>query len=198
MLYYWSNMEKVNLQDAGVLEKAVDVLRAGGVVMHPTETCYGLAVDISNRSALEKLYKLKGRDANKPVSILVADIEMALKYGEFSKKALMLAEKYWPGPLSIVVPQGEGSVSMRVSGEEFCRELPKLFGGAVTTTSANLAGEPPLYEANVNVFGELVDMVDLVVDGGKLRGDKPTTIVKDVGGELVVLREGGLKIEHKN
>ena len=73
--------------------------------MHPTETCYGLAVDVFNELALRKLYKAKGMDFSKPVSLLVKDLEMAKKYGEFSELAVDLALKYWPGPLSIIVPK---------------------------------------------------------------------------------------------
>ncbi|MFA5821022.1 MAG: L-threonylcarbamoyladenylate synthase, partial [Candidatus Gracilibacteria bacterium] len=167
-------MKNVKVKDV------VKILESGGVVMHPTETCYGLAVDVMNEGGLKKLYEVKGRDFNKPVSMFVADLEMAQKYGVFSEKALELAKKYWPGALSIVVPRtwelpaffnkGEKFVSMRVSGDEFCREMVKELGRPVTTTSANMAGEPELYEAKA------LEGVDLVVDGGKIEMRKPSTI----------------------
>ena len=122
--------------------------------MHPTETCYGLAVDIFNRGALDKLYRVKGRDGRKPVSILVADLEMARQYGEFSEKALELAEKYWPGALTIIVPRtknlpeffnaGQEFVGIRCADHEFSRKLVRAFGSPITTTSANLSREAPL------------------------------------------------------
>lgn len=198
------------------LVAAVDVLRAGGVVMHPTETCYGFAVDVANPQALEKLYKLKGRDAGKPVSIMVADLEMAKKYGEFSSKALELAEKYWPrtplgtepwprpGALTILVPRslnlpenfnkGQEFVGIRCPDHKFSRELVKSFGFPITTTSANLSGEPPLYEVKLEVFGDLIKEIDLIVDGGEIPLNKPSTIVKVVGSEVEIIRQGDLVI----
>lgn len=180
--------------DNQIVDEAVAVLRAGGVVMHPTETCYGFAVDVGNPVALEKLYKLKGRDAKKPVSIMVADLEMAKKYGEFSAKALELVEKYWPGPLTIIVPSGEKFVGIRCPDHEFSCDLVKAFGGPLTTTSANLSGENPLYEAEMESFGELASEIDLVVDGGKIPFHKPSTIVKVVGENVEIIREGDLKV----
>lgn len=187
-----------------VVDKAVEVLRSGGVVMHPTETCYGFAVDVANPQALEKLYKLKGRDAGKPVSIMVVDLEMAKKYGEFSPKALELAKNYWPGPLTILVPRslnlpenfnkGQEFVGIRCPDHEFSRELVKSFGFPITTTSANLSGEAPLYEVELGGFGELADEIGLVIDGGEIPLNKPSTIVKVVGGNVEVIRQGNLEI----
>lgn len=180
------------MQQKGVIAEAVAVLRAGGVVMHPTETCYGFAVDVGNAEAMQKLYKLKGRDAAKTVSIMVADLEMAKKYGEFSEKALRLAEKYWPGPLTIIVSNEDRFVGIRCSNHEFSRELVKAFGSPITTTSANVSGENPLYKADVESFGELAEGIGLVVDGGEIPLNKPSTIVKVVGDKVEVLRQGEL------
>lgn len=192
---------------SGVLEKAIEILRSGGLVMHPTETCYGLAVDIFNQAALGKLYKIKGRDSKKPVGILVADLEMANKYGKFSEKALQLAEKYWPGPLSILVPRtdnlpefvnpDEPFVSIRWSGMEFCSKLVGKYGSPVTTTSANLAGGEPLYEADISVFDKLADLIDLIVDDGKIPKNKPSTIVKVYEEDVEIVRQGELRISDR-
>lgn len=194
------------VQQKGVIAEAVAILRAGGVVMHPTETCYGFAVDVANAEAVRKLYKLKGRDDSKPVSIMVADLEMAKKYGKFSEKAIELAEKYWPrtplgtepwhrpGPLTILVPSGDKFVGMRCPDHKFSRELVEAFGSPVTTTSANLSGELPLYKANVESLGELAGLIDLVVDGGEIPLNKPSTIVKVLGWDVEIIREGDLKV----
>lgn len=194
----------LKIDQSGVLEKAIEVLRSGGVVMHPTETCYGLAVDVINRTALEKLYRVKGRDAKKPVSILVSGLEMARKFGKFSEKALELAEKYWPGPLSILVPRtdnlpgfvnpSEPFVSIRWSGMEFCSKLVEKFGNPITTTSANLAGQEPLYEADLGGFGELANEIDLVVDGGKISGNRPSTLVRVDGDKMKIIRQGEISL----
>lgn len=194
-------MEKVDINAENAVERAVAVLEAGGVVMHPTETCYGFAVDIFNEEALKKLYALKGRDFDKPVSILVDGMAMAEKFGEFSSVARELAEKYWPGALSIVVPRkaelpdflnpGMDGVSMRHSSHDFCTAVVRALGRPVTTTSANVAGQPELYEVDLSSFeGE----IDLVVDGGRLEREKPSTVVLVKGEEVKVLREGGISM----
>jgi len=194
-------MKIININDPEAVRSAAKVLQSGGVVMHPTETCYGLAVDIFNEKALEKLYGIKGRNEKKPVSILVSSLEMAQKYGDFSEKALELAEKYWPGPLSIVVlrsenlPEfvnpGENFVSIRFSNFEFCTKLVLVLGRPVTTTSANKTGEPQLYNVDVNGF----EGVELTIDGGELLKNKPSTIVKVNGDSVEVLRQGDLVLK---
>lgn len=197
-------MKKINITDPDSIKLAVGVLSSGGVLMHPTETCYGFAVDVFNEKALNKLFLLKGRDANKPLSIMVSSLEMAQKYGEFSEKALELVEKHWPGPLSIVVPRksslpdffnlNENFVSIRYSDYPFCSELVKEFGKPIVTTSANLSDMPPLYKVDLTQFKDLVEEIDLVVDGGELVENKPSTVVKVEGNKVIVLRQGGLRL----
>lgn len=194
----------LNVGDSSAALKACAVLESGGVVMHPTETCYGFAVDIFNENALDKLFKLKGRDKNKPLSILVDGIKMAQEYGIFSDKALSLAVDFWPGPLSIVVPRGvrlpkwfnigEDYVSFRSSSFIFCLEMARKFGRPITTTSANPAGEEQLYSPDVSVFGNLSGLIDLVVDGGELPRNKPSTVAKVLGDRVEVLRWGDIEV----
>lgn len=169
--------------------------------MHPTETCYGLAADIFNQSAVEQVYILKGRDFKKPLNILVDCFGMAQEYAIFSDLAFDLAKRYWPGPLSIVLPRSkklpvflnpdEDFVSLRFSNNAFCKQLVEEFGSPLTTTSANRADEKPYYE----VFEDAFDYkVGLVVDGGKLLNSKPSTIVKVDGDKMKILRQGDLVI----
>ncbi len=197
-------MEKVNILDPRALVLAGSALEAGGVVMHPTETCYGLAVDIFNQEALEKLYRIKGRDAKKPISILVDSFGMAQEFGLFSEKALELAQRYWPGPLSIVVPRKkslpeflnpeEDFVSIRFSADAFSTDMVEELGRPVTTTSANLSGQEPLYIADVSSFGALKSEVALLVDGGEISKNSPSTVVKVDGDMIEVLRQGDILI----
>lgn len=185
-------------------EKALEILKAQGVIMHPTETCYGFACDVFSEKAIEKIYEIKGRDEKKPFAILVSDIEMAKEYGVFGEKAFALAEKYWPGALSIVVPRteklpaflnkDEKFVSMRVSSDKFSTDLVKALGRPIITTSANLAGESVMYEVDMEKFGNKKDLIDLVVDGGKIPLNKPSTVVKVEEDEVIVLRQGDVVI----
>ncbi|NIA01790.1 MAG: threonylcarbamoyl-AMP synthase [Nitrospirae bacterium] len=194
-------MEKIKITDENAVSRAVEVLRSGGVVMHPTETCYGLAVDVFNENVLQKLYKLKGRDADKPLSILVDGLDMAQEYGVFSEKAGELARKYWPGALSVVVPRkkslpeflnkGHDFVSIRNSSDTFSMEMVREFGGPITTTSANKSGGEPLYVA------EGLEGVDLIIDGGELLKNKPSTVVKVEGDNVQVLRQGDIDLSEE-
>ncbi len=192
-------MNKILINQGNCIKKVVEVLENGGLVMHPTETCYGLAVDVFNENSLEKLYKIKEMPLNKPVSILVDSLEMAQKYGNFSGKALKLANKYWPGPLSIIVPrvfsekndclpsylnENNKFISIRFSSLKFCTEVVSLLGKPITTTSANKFGKPEFYEP---IF---IKGVDLLVDGGKILNKKPSTIIKVENDEVSVLRQG--------
>jgi len=198
-------MKIVGIDDPDVVNKCIKVLQSGGVVMHPTETCYGLAVDISNEEALKKLYRIKGRDSVKPVSILVDSLGMGEELGIFSEKALELAHMYWPGPLSIVVPRkrvlpealnpGQDFVSIRHSSHDFSTKMVEEFGGAITTTSANLAGMPALYTCEVDELGDLGEEIDLVVDGGVILQNQPSTVVKVDGDFIEVLRQGEILCE---
>ena len=193
-------MKTINIKDANLYSVVTEVLSDGGLVMHPTETCYGLAVDIFNKAALEKLYKLKEMSFDKPVSILVDGLGMAQEFGLFSDKAFDLANEYWPGPLSILVPRSKelpdflneanDFVSMRHSSMDFCMNMVKEFGRPVTTTSANKTTEPQLYVPDASSLKG----VDLLVDGGEISNNKPSTIVKVDGDDLVVLRQGDLML----
>lgn len=184
------------------LQKTVQTLHSGGLLLHPTETCYGLAVDIFQRSAVEKLYRAKEMPFTKPVSILVRDLEEAQRYGEFSNRAMELAEQHWPGPLTIIVPRkaalphwinpGHETVGFRVSPQKKTREILEAFGGPLTTTSANKSGQPQAYWVQEALDQGLEP--DHVVDGGQLSGALPSTIVEVDGAELKLVREGDLKL----
>lgn len=187
-------MQKIDIDHPDALKLATTILNEGGVVMHPTETCYGLAVDIFNKQALAKLYKVKKMDLDKPVSILIDGLGMALKYGVFSETALQLAKDYWPGALSILVPRkrdlpeflnpGNDFVSFRHSSLSFCTEMVKALGRPISTTSANKSGENEFYKP-FKLKG-----VDLLIDGGEILKTRPSTIVKVEGDQIIILRHG--------
>lgn len=170
------------------------VLRSGGVITHPTDTCYGLACDIFNKKALDRLYALKRMPKDKPLSIIVGSLEVAREYGVFNQKALLLAEKGWPGDLTLVLKRtdkvpvylnkGIDTVGIRVPGDKFTLEMLKRWGGPLSTTSANLSGEPNPYSSDVTVKG------DYVVEAGRIPIKKPSTIVRVIDDGVEVLRRG--------
>lgn len=183
-----------------MVKEAIKELHLGHVVAHPTETCYGLAVDIFQKSAVQRLYNLKEMPFDKPVSVLVRDLEEAERYGEFSEKAKELARRYWPGPLTIIVPRkstlpvwinpGMESVGFRVSPSKKARLLVEGFGGPLTTTSANKSGLEQAYK--VQDFLDQGLLPDFVLDGGQLGKNPPSTIVKVDGAEVTLVRQGSL------
>jgi len=185
------------------LTEAVKTLHLGQVVAHATETCYGLAVDIFQKKALQRLYSLKKMPISKPVSVLVSDLEEAATYGVFSEKALKLAKKHWPGPLTLVVPRkntlpaflnpGHEYIGFRVSSNGKTRKLLEAFGGPITTTSANLTGLDCAYK--VQDFMDQGLWPDFIIDSGQIGKNQPSTVVR-VDGEVVeVLREGSIEID---
>jgi len=183
------------------IAEAVRVLREGGVVAHPTDTCYGLAADIKNPKALQRLYELKGMAESKPVSILVSSMEMAQEYGVFSDLAMRFARDFWPGALTLIVPRssnvpdflnsGVEGIGLRLVSEPFTVALLEAFGGPLTTTSANAHGQPSPYSV------EEISMVpDFILDGGTLNKDVlPSTIISVEGKEATVIRQGNLSIQ---
>lgn len=191
-------MAKRNIELSQDTKKAVketaEVLEAGGVAVFPTETVYGIGVITGNADALAKLRRLKGRAEGKPFQFLAADMEMARHSlgAVFSTKAKKLANNYWPGPLTIVVPDGtgDGTLGIRVPDSLFVYELCKRLERPIIASSANPAGSvPPLSAGAADVFGE---EIDILVDGGPIVDGIPSTVVRCIGDEYEILRCGGV------
>lgn len=182
--------------DAAV-EKAARIMEEGKVVVFPTETVYGIGVISGNSAALAALRRLKNRDSGKPFQYLAADVRMAKALGAvFESKAQKLARNYWPGPLTLVVPDGTGSggtLGIRIPDSPFVHALCKRLGRAIVSSSANPAGQPPPLDADAaDAFG---DAVALLVDSGPVVGGVPSTVVRCAIDDYEILREGGLSAE---
>lgn len=187
------------------LREAVDTIRKGYIVAYPTETFYGLGVDPFNRKALERLFALKGRERGKPVPVLVPDLEtLEWIVEEIPKTGRRLIDRFWPGPLTIVfkarpeVPDlltvGTGKIGVRISSHPVAAKLLEYLDGPLTTTSANPSGKgSPLTAGEVeDYFGE---KVAIIIDGGRLKGRKGSTVVDVTGGGLTTIREGEISVE---
>ena len=172
---------------------AVKALNRGGVAIIPTDTVYGLAARPDRPSAVERLYSIKGRDAAKPIALLASDLEAVERYGfKIGGKAWELAEKHWPGALTIVV-DGEG---FRVPAHEKTRRLISECGGVLRVTSANLSGRQPAADAK-RAFAEVGLTADCVMDDGVSPGGVPSTVVRVLpDGTVEVLRQGAIDISH--
>lgn len=178
---------------------AVRTLKEGGVVAFPTDTVYGLGADIHNPAAVERIYEIKGRPQGSPLPVLISDISRLTDVVTDPEPfALHLAGLCWPGGLTLVLPTTlplpgallqDGCVGVRVPDDPVCIRMIERFGGPVTGTSANLTGHPPAVNAG-QVKKQLGDSVDYILDAGQAQQEKPSTVVRLLHGELVVLREG--------
>ena len=213
------------------LEQAMKVLQSGGVVAHATETCYGLACDIRNPEAVAKLFEIKKRPQDMPVSALFASIEQAKEYTEWSERAQELADEQLPGPLTIILPlkeailrgtslchgeeplsasegvsrtihsevpqddnpatqlkrlyptpEGGTTIGIRISSYPFAQRLVETFGSPLTTTSANIHGEPNPYDI------KNISRCDLSIDSGLLEAKKSSTVISLLGENDQILR----------
>lgn len=183
-------------------EQAAHVIAAGGVIAFRTDTFYGLGADPFNRDALSRVNLLKGRDGGKPILVVISDaIEVERFIETKSQLFASVSARHWPGALTIVIkakPQvpfeltaGSGTIGLRLPDDEIVRSFIRACGGALTATSANLAGEPPARNAQ-DVSSSFPTGLDLIVDGGESRGDKPSTVL-DISGERArLLREGAV------
>ncbi len=179
-------------------------LSAGRVVALPTDTFYGLAVDPINLRAVDRIYELKSRARHKPLSLLIGDTAQAYGLARQIDTAFdRLAERFWPGPLTLVVKAGTrlplrvtantGNVALRVPEAAIARAVVDLLGLPITATSANLRGMPECTDA-ASVSEQLGNLVPLIVDGGPTARSTPTTIVDLSGGgnSWMILREGAI------
>lgn len=182
------------------LARASAVLRQGGLVVFPTDTLYALGADAANQAAVERVFAVKGRNPKSPLPLLVADLTMAIQLvGDLPVTAIRLAERYWPGPLTLVVPApgsicalltaGTGRIGLRVPDAAIALALIRQFGGPVTGTSANRSGFRDPLDAQ-EVLRQLGDQVDLVLDGGPVIGGSPSTVVDVTTSPPVIVRPG--------
>lgn len=184
-------------------QEAFEILQNGGIVGLPTETVYGLAADATNKNAVKKIYEAKKRPRENPLIVHVADVEMAMKYAELNNVALKLVEKFWEGPLTLVVPKKncEPEIVSEVNNggqliairqpKGIVKQLAKQLGKPLAAPSANMAGKLSPTTAQ-HVAERLGKDVSLVLDGGECQWGIESTIVKVVGEEITLLRLGAV------
>lgn len=184
---------------------------SGKVIMHGTDTCYGLASNIFDEKALNKLYSIKSMSKNKPVSIMVRDLNEALNYAVFNDLAFKLAEKFWPGPLTMILKKKNNvfppffnpdieTIGIRCPDSLISLKLIELNGFPLTTTSANVSGLKEIYFVS-DFWDQIKDsnvFPDYIIDSGRLKYKKPSTIVKIINEKIEIIREGDLVDDVKN
>lgn len=185
-----------------VVARAVEVLRAGGIIIYPTETAYGIGVDAMNDSAVRKVYELKKRLPTKPFHVIVFDVNMAKRYVEWTPLADKLCSKYMPGPLTLVLNKrsrvsdvltgGLPTLGIRMPANKLCLDLARALNAPYTATSANVSNESTCYSVSdvLSQFGAEIDSVALILDAGVLPKVLPSTVVDATGDVVRVLRVG--------
>ncbi|HEX5429585.1 MAG TPA: L-threonylcarbamoyladenylate synthase [Patescibacteria group bacterium] len=185
------------------LRQALEVLKSGGVVVCPTDTAYGMAVDATNPSAVKKLYQLKGRDFKKPIHVIPPTKAWVEKLVKLNSPAKLLIDELMPGPITLVLPlkakgevykllsAGTKSLGIRRPKNKIALDLAMLCGKPITATSANVSGQPNCYSvAQVKKqFGKKASEL-YFLDAGKLPKVAPSTVVAIRGKNVTILREG--------
>lgn len=182
------------------IREAVAVLRRGELVAYPTETAYALGADVTNSGAVRRIYRMKGRPGNKPLATIAADIATVKKFFVLNRLAARLARRYWPGPLTIVLPVRDENVrrvlgsrvGVRVSPHPVARALARGLGRPIVATSANRSGRGNSFSiADVcNQFG--TTMIRSMVAEGRLPRRKTSTVVEIRRGKIIVHRRGAI------
>jgi L-threonylcarbamoyladenylate synthase len=182
----------------------LSVLHAGGVIGFPTDTAYGLGADPFSDKAVRRIFEIKGRAEQKPILLLVDSIAMVEKIAAPDKIFYAVAEHYWPGPLTMIVPAkpvlsslvtaGTGTIGVRWPKAQFARRLLQAWDSPITATSANRSGSPSPVTCG-EVLSDLDSSIDVLVDGGALPSRTGSTLLDLTGNTPVLLREGPISFD---
>lgn len=201
---------KVAPYNPDTLKEAVEVLRNGGVIAHPADTCFGLTADLMNPDAFKKIQEIKGRDSNKPMSIMISvpeqlHMEDYVVMDDFSK---YVSYKLYPSPATILFPKGpkipdyyfpdHKFIGLRVPMHDLTQDLLRAFGGALITTSANISGCKLNFnhEDTVKCFKRKQQKPDLVFEGHLTRHDKASTVIDVEDDQVTIFRKGPITASH--
>jgi L-threonylcarbamoyladenylate synthase len=189
-----------NHPEEKIIAETVSILRRGGIIVYPTETFYGLGVDGENEQAIEKIFHVKGRAFRNPIALIIGDeTQLNDLITEFPAVGHLLADKLWPGPLTLVMKAsakvsprltaGSGKIGIRISSHPLAKTLAMTFSRAITATSANLSGAP---ECNTvqQVLEQLGDSIDAIIDGGMTPGGEGSTFLDITTEPPTLLRKG--------
>jgi len=192
---------KINLQkpENKKIKKAAQIIKEGGIVAFPSDTCYGLAADAKNKKAVEKIFKIKNRPEQKPISVIVSNLKMAQKYALIDKNIEKEFKKSLPGPYTIILPakkqakiftKFKKTISIRIPDFLLTKTLSLKLKSPYTATSANISGEPPAWSAKevIKTFEKQKYKPDLILDAGKL-SQKPLSTIIDFTKETLSIKK---------
>lgn len=191
--------------DQDTIGKAAALIKKGGLVVFPTSSFYGLGAEAFNAEAVDRVFRVKKRDPQKPILILVASLaDVAPLVRSIPKRAMRLMEVWWPGGLTLVFEGAEplpsnltgytGKIGIRLEGHPVASALVTAVEGPITGTSANLSGKGSCTSV-AEIDHHVKDQVDLVLDAGRLVGGKGSTVVDATVAPLKILREGMIGAE---
>jgi len=182
--------------DLRILEEVAEELKKGKLVVYPTETCYGLGTNALNVKAVRKIYEIKKRPLKSNLTVIVDSLETAKKYGKIDKLAEKLVKKFMPGPLTLIVDKKKNfpkltnlAFAFRISSNPIANYLAKFSKVPIVATSANPHRKPSIYSGK-KAIQEFEGKVDIILDSGKLRKTKPSTIVDLRNKKPKLIREG--------
>ena len=188
-----------------MIEKAAELIKQGKIVVFPTETVYGIGANALDEKAVRKLYEVKKRPLNKPISLLVSNMEMVKAIAkDITEVEYKIMGKFFPGPLTIIlkkkdivpdiVTAGQDTVGVRMPSGEIARKLVELSGVPIATPSANISGQPS--GTNLSEIKEnFEENVDFYIDGGNSELGISSTIVQVIDGKIEILRQGSITLE---
>ncbi|MCJ7478978.1 MAG: L-threonylcarbamoyladenylate synthase [Candidatus Nanohaloarchaeota archaeon QJJ-7] len=183
------------------IREAAEVIRSGGTVIYPTETCYGVGCDATDEEAIEKIYDMKQRPEEKGLTVIVDSLETADEYSYLTPDDRKLVEEFMPGPLTLVTEKRRNvpdllnsEFAFRIPGNETSRMIAEETGIPVVATSANVSGEPSKYSIE-GIDDSMLGSVDLVLDDGELDDTPSSTVIRLTGEGLKVYREGPVSRE---
>ena len=198
------------------LDTAAKILKSGGVIVYPTETCYALGGDFYSEKANKKIYQIKKRRASVLLPVIVANLSMAKKCARFNKKAIDLAQRFWPGPATLILEIKKSSqekffapchkflekyhsIAMRISSNKVARGLSLRFGHPIISTSANISSKDECYCVEDILQQLRLSKIkpNLILDAGILPKVKPSTIIKIIDNKVEILRSGPVKLKYK-
>lgn len=193
----------VSADEPDAIEQALRRLQAGELVAFPTDTVYGLGALAHNVQGIQQLYEVKGRESAKAIPILISDLsELTQIAAQLDERVLRLAQHFWPGPLTLVVPRHPSipdvlapypTVGVRLPDHPVTLALLRR-AGPLATTSANLSNQPSATTA-AEVLSQLSGRIPFILDGGKTPGGVPSTVVDCSGAQLSILRQGPITLE---
>jgi len=204
-------MKVINLNSTPkdeAINQAVKVLQAGGLIIYPTETVYGLGVDATNQAAVDKLLRFKSRREGKPLSVAVSSQEMAQKYVELNQQAKNLYQEFLPGPITVVskgkhqvaygVESEFGTLGVRMPDYPLIIKIVEKLNKPITATSANASGKPRPYSLETilkHTSSRQQELIDLVLDAGTLPKNPPSTVIDTTLSTPITMRQGSLQLD---